>query len=80
MSKKYKEGVYFASISLFIVKGSGKSGQEPEAGADAEAIEGCCLLACSLSLLSLLSYRTQDYQPRDGSTHNGLAPSLSITN
>jgi hypothetical protein len=25
----------------------------------------------SPSLLSLLSYRTQDYQPRDGSTHNG---------
>ena len=23
-------------------------------------------------LLSLLSYRTQDYQPRDGTTHNGL--------
>jgi hypothetical protein len=22
-------------------------------------------------LLSLLSYRSQDYQPRDGSTHNG---------
>ena len=28
----------------------------------------------SLGLLSLLSYRTQDYQPRDGTTHNG--PSL----
>jgi len=25
-------------------------------------------------LLSLLSYRTQDLQPRDGSTHNGLTP------
>jgi hypothetical protein len=25
-------------------------------------------------LLSLLSYRTQDYQPRDGTTHNGLGP------
>jgi hypothetical protein len=23
-------------------------------------------------LLGLLSYRTQDYQPRDGTTHNGL--------
>jgi hypothetical protein len=29
-------------------------------------------------LLSLLSYRTQDYQPRDGPTHNG--PSSFITN
>jgi hypothetical protein len=25
----------------------------------------------SLGLLSLLSYRTQDYQPRDGPTHKG---------
>jgi hypothetical protein len=25
-------------------------------------------------LLSLLSYRTQDYQPRDGTTNNGLGP------
>jgi hypothetical protein len=27
----------------------------------------------SPGLLSLLFYRTQDYQPRDGTTHNGLA-------
>ena len=26
----------------------------------------------SSALLSLLSYRTQDYQPRDGTTHKGL--------
>ena len=25
-------------------------------------------------LLSLLSYRSQDHQPRDGTTHNGLGP------
>jgi hypothetical protein len=25
-------------------------------------------------LLSLLSYRTQDYQPRDGTTHKGTSP------
>jgi hypothetical protein len=41
-----------------------------EAGADAEAMEGCSLLAC----LSLLSYKTQDYQPRDGPTHKGPFP------
>jgi hypothetical protein len=29
-------------------------------------------------LLSLLSYRTQDYQPRDGTTHKGT--SALITN
>jgi hypothetical protein len=32
----------------------------------------------SSALPSLLSYRTQDYQPMDGITHNG--PSLLITN
>ena len=31
-------------------------------------------------LLSLLSYRTQDYQPRDGTTHNGPGPPALITN
>jgi hypothetical protein len=28
----------------------------------------------SPDLLSLLSYRTQDYQPRDGTTHSGPSP------
>jgi hypothetical protein len=28
----------------------------------------------SLGLLSLLFYRTQDYQPRDGTTHKGPFP------
>jgi hypothetical protein len=31
-------------------------------------------------LHSLLSYRTQDDQPRDGTTHNGLGPPPLITN
>jgi hypothetical protein len=34
-----------------------------KAGADAEVL--------LTGLLSLLPYRTQDYQPRDGPTHNG---------
>jgi hypothetical protein len=79
MTKKQvaEERVYLAytSILLFITKevrtgtlvGQGL-------GADAEAMEGCSLLACSPGLLSLLSYRTQDYQPRDGSTHKGPFP------
>ena len=33
----------------------------------------------SLGLLSLLSYRTQIYQPRDGTTHNGLESPTLIT-
>jgi hypothetical protein len=34
----------------------------------------------SPGLLSLLSYRTQDYHPRDGTTHNGLGLPPLITN
>jgi hypothetical protein len=51
-----------------------------ETGTDAEAIEGCCLLACSSWLLSLLSYRTQDHQPRDGTTHSEQDLPTSIIN
>ena len=34
----------------------------------------------SPGLLSLLSYRTQDYQPRDGTTHKGPSPPHLIAN
>ena len=34
----------------------------------------------SHDLASLLSYRTQDHQVRDGTTHNGLGPPPLITN
>ena len=63
----------YTSILLFItkeVRTGTQAGQE--AGADAEALEGCSLLAyLPHVLLSLLSYITQDYQPRDGPTHKG---------
>jgi hypothetical protein len=79
MTKKQvgKERVYSAYIStlLFItkeVRTGTQAGQE--ARAEAEAMEGCSLLASSPGFLSLLSYRTQDYHPRDGTTHKG--PSL----
>jgi hypothetical protein len=48
-----------------------KQGRNLEAGADTEAMKGCYLLACFSWLAQLLSYRTQDYQPKDGTTHNG---------
>jgi hypothetical protein len=35
-----------------------------KAGADAEAMEEYCLLACSHGLLSLLFYRAQDHQDK----------------
>jgi hypothetical protein len=48
-----EERVYSAYISTseFIIEGSpgsnSKQGRNLEAGANAEAMEGCCLLACS---------------------------------
>ena len=71
-----EERVYsaYTSILLFItkeVRTGTQAGQK--AGADAEAMEGCSLLACFPGLLSLLSYRTQDYQPRDGTTQKGTS-------
>jgi hypothetical protein len=45
-----------------------------EAGADAEAMEGCSLLACFPWLAQLALLQDQDYQPRDGTTHKGTSP------
>ena len=56
-----------------------KQGRNLEAGADAEATEECCLLACSY-LLSLLSYSTQGHYPSSGTTHNGFGPPSSTVN
>ena len=42
-------------------------------------MEGCCLLACSHGLLSLLSYRTQVGLPRSGASHSGLVSPTSIS-
>lgn len=36
--------VVYASTSLFIIKGS--QDRNPEIEGDAEALEGCCILAC----------------------------------
>jgi hypothetical protein len=58
MTKKQvgEERVYsaYTSTLLFITKGSQDWNSSQEAGADAEAMEGCSLLACFPGLLSLL--------------------------
>ena len=47
-----EQRVYFIHNSLFILKSSGgqelNQGRNLEAGVDAWAVKGCCLLACSL--------------------------------
>lgn len=53
-----------------------QTGENLEAGTDAETMKEHCLLACS----SLLSYILQDHLPRGGPTHSGLGLSTSIIN
>jgi hypothetical protein len=55
-----------------------KQGRNPEAGADADTKDGCYLLACSSLFIQLVSYSTQDREPRDGPTHNGLGLHQSL--
>ena len=52
MTKKasWEERIYLTYTSILLLSTKSRqelTGQEPEAGADAEAMEGCCLLACS---------------------------------
>ena len=46
-----------------------KKSRNLEAEADTEAMEGAAYWLTPHRLLSLLSYRTQDHQPRGGTTH-----------
>lgn len=62
----------FHFTSLFTTGGS----QELEQGRIVEA--GGVLLTGFL--LNMISYRTQEHPPRDGTTHNGLGLPLSIAN
>ena len=57
-----------------------KQSRNLETGADAEAVEGRCWLACFTGLLSLLSYRTWDHQARGGTALNALGSPQSMTN
>jgi hypothetical protein len=79
MTKKQvgEERVYtaYTSTLLFItkeVRDGTQAGQE--VGADAEAMEGCSLLACFPWLAQPALLYNQDYQPKDGTTHKGTSP------
>jgi hypothetical protein len=43
---------------------TGIQGRNPEAEAEAEALEGCCFLACTSRLTQVYSSKTQDHQPQ----------------
>jgi hypothetical protein len=87
MAKKQvgEERVYsaYTSTLLFITKG-GQDRNSHRAGTWRQELmqwpwRGAAYWLASPGLLSLLSHRTQDYEPRDGTTHNGPSPHL-ITN
>ena len=68
----------YTSISLFFIKGSWD--RNLEAGADEKPWRGAAYWLVPHGLLTLLSYRTQGYHPKDGITHNGLGHPSLITN
>jgi hypothetical protein len=83
MTKKQvgEERVYsvYTSTILFITKG-GQDWNSSRSGSQ-ELMQrpwrDVLYWLASSGLLSPLSYRTQDHQPRDGTTHNGLgSPTL----
>jgi hypothetical protein len=79
MTKKQveKERIYsaYTSTLLFITKGS-QDRNSHRAGAWRKELmkrpwRGAAYWIASPGFFSLLSYRTQDHQPRDGTTYNG---------
>jgi hypothetical protein len=84
MTKKHvgEERVYSAYTSHIAVHHQRKSGLELKQVRKQELMQkpwrDVLYWLASPGLLSLLSYRTQDYQPRDGPTHRG--PPALITN
>ena len=69
-------GLHFHIIALHRRKSGQelKQGRSLESGADAEAMEGAAYWLVPCDLLSLISYSTQNNQPKDGTTHSGLGP------
>jgi hypothetical protein len=79
MTKKQvgEERVYSAYTSIVLTPKKVRTGTQAgqEAGADAKAMEGVFLtVLLPHGLFSLLSYRIQDYQSRDGTTYKGPFP------
>lgn len=71
-------GKGFVPAYRFILKGT--QGRNLESATEAEAMEESCLMACSQVLLSSISYITQDYLPRGGTTHSGPATTIKQQN
>jgi len=85
--KQYGEEIVYSAYTstlLFITKGS-QDWNSHRAGTWRQELMqrpwwGAAYWIASPDLLNLLSYRTQNYQPRDGTTHNAPPPEPLITN
>jgi hypothetical protein len=82
MTKATSGGKALFSLCFHItVHHQRQSGQELiqsrnlEAGTDAEVMEECCLLVCSLWLAQPAFLQNSGHKLRDSTTHNGLVPS-----
>lgn len=73
-----------ANISMSLSITEGDQGRNLEVGAEAEAIEELRLLVCSTRrpscYLPLFTDAMEDPLPRDGTTHSGMGPPMSIIN
>jgi hypothetical protein len=66
------EGLFKLTVKLLELK----KGKKLEAGADAESVEDAAYWLAPYGLLSLLSYRTQDHWPRDGTSYTEIGWAL----
>jgi len=80
VGKRGLPGLHFYSIVHYQRDSGQPLKQERNLGtrADAETMKSAPLLTSIHGLLSLLSYRTQDQQPRDSTTQNGALPQHSL--
>lgn len=74
-----KKSFSLHSSSLKKVKAV-TQGRNPKTGAETEATEECCLLACPPWLAQFSFYTTRDQLLKGGSAHNGLGLLTSIIN
>jgi hypothetical protein len=76
--KQVGEEMVYSAYTFYCCSSSRKSGLELKQVRKQELMQkpwrDVTYWLASPGLLSLLSYRTQDYQPRDGPTYNGPFP------
>ena len=79
----WREGLCDSHFHARSVMGGSQEliqGRNLETGTDQQRPRrGAAHWLASPGLFNLFSYRTQDHQPRDGTTHNGLDSPPSIT-